>query len=185
MKKIIVATLVGTIIYFGFQSIMWMGGFHRDFYSYAPGQDTVMKALSANLPAEGLFMMPMADPSSPDFKAQQEKLEKAMPGNPWAMVFYHPKMSEFSAFYLLKGLMHALIGALIVALVLWYANFPVYWQRFLASMAFAVFTIVMAILSDMNWWTYPWSFVKPQVIDLVFGWGLCSVWMAWFVRRKV
>jgi hypothetical protein len=184
MKKIIIGTLVGTVIYFVFQTIMWMGGFHKDFYTYAAKQDTVMKALSANLPSEGLYMMPMADPKSPDFKVQQEKLEKTMVGNPWAMVFYHPRMSAFSAFYLLKGIMHALIATLVVALVLWYSKFSGFWHRFFVSMAFAVFTLVMAVFSDMNWWSFPWSFVQTQVIDLVFGWGLCSVWLAWFVKLK-
>jgi hypothetical protein len=185
MKKIIIGTIVGTIIYFGFQSVMWEGGFHRDFYTYAAKQDTIMKELTANLPAEGLYMMPMADPKSPDFKAQQEKYEKIMPQNPWAMVFYHPKMGEFSVAYLLKGLMHALIGVLIVALVLWYTKLPGFWQRFLVSIAFAVFTLAMAVFSEMNWWSFPWNFVKASVFDMVFGWGLCSVWLAWFVKKKV
>src|ERR1039457_4066407 len=185
MKKIFIGSPVGTVIYFGFEAIMWMGGFHKDFYTYAAKQDTVMKALSANLPEEGLYMMPMSDPKSPDFKAQQEKLEKKMVGNPWAMVFFHPKMNDFSAFYLLKGIMHALIAALIVALVLYYSKFPGFWQRFLVSMAFAVFTLVMAVFSEMNWWSFPWSFVKQSVFDIVIGWGLCSVWLAWFVTGKV
>ncbi|HSN49926.1 MAG TPA: hypothetical protein VLR52_01760, partial [Bacteroidales bacterium] len=81
MKKIIIGTLVGTIIYFAFQTVMWMGGFHRNFYTYAAKQDTVLKMLSANLPEEGMYMMPMADPNSPDFKAQQEQREKVMIGN--------------------------------------------------------------------------------------------------------
>jgi hypothetical protein len=184
MKKIIIGTIVGTIIYFGYQSVMWMGGFHKDFYTYAAKQDTVIKALSENLPAEGLYMMPMSDPKSPDFKAKQEKLEKTMVGNPWAMVFYHPAMSAFSASNLLKGIMHALIGALIVALVLYFGKFSGFWRRFFVSMAFAVFTLAMAVFSEMNWWSFPWSFVKPSVMDLLIGWGLCSVWLAWFVKAK-
>lgn len=124
MKKMMIGAIVGTLIYFGFQSVMWMGGFHKDFYTYAEKQDSVLASLSANLPAEGLFMMPMSDPKSPDFKAKQEQLEKKMPGNPWAIV-----------------------------------------------------------LSNMNWWSFPWGFVKPQVFDLVIGWGLCSLWLAWFVKK--
>ena len=80
--------------------------------------------------------------------------------------------------------MHVLIGALLVSLVLYYSKFTGFWQRFMVSMAFAGFTLVMAVFSDMNWWSYPWSFIKPQVMDLVIGWGLCSVWLAWFVKAK-
>lgn len=182
MKRIIIGTLVGALIYFGFQTIMWMGGFHKDFYTYATKQDTVLNVLSSSLPTEGLYMMPMADPKSPDFKTQQENLEKTMIGNPWAMVFYHPKMDDFSATYMLLGLFYSLIAALITAIVLYYARFPGFWWRFFISMAFAVFTLTQGVLSNMNWWSFPWSFIGPQVFDLVAGWGLCSVWLAWFIK---
>lgn len=183
MKKIMIGAIVGTLIYFGFQSVMWMGGFHKDFYTYAEKQDSVLASLLANLPAEGLYMMPMSDPNSPDFKAKQEQLEKKMPGNPWAMVFYHPRMEEFSAKALLLGLLYAFLGALISAFVIYMGKFPSYWPRFTVSMLFAVFTLVQGVLSNMNWWTFPWGFVKPQVFDLVIGWGLCSLWLAWFVKK--
>jgi hypothetical protein len=184
MKKIIIGSLVGAIIYFAFQTVMWVGGFHRNFYSYAEKQDTVLKVLSANLPAEGMFMMPMADPNSPDFKARQEKMEKLMPGKPWAMVFYHPKMNDFSASYLLLGVFYALLAACLASTVLFFGRFPGFWSRFLVSMAFAVFTLAQGVLGNMNWWSFPWSFIQPQVMDLLLGWGLTSAWLAWYVKSK-
>jgi len=182
MKKTIIGALVGTLVYFGFQTVMWMGGFHMDFYTYAAKQDTVLASLTANLPAEGMYMMPMADSKSPDFKSRQQEIEKTMVGNPWAMVFYHPRMSESSASYLIMGLLYAFIAALVAAIVLYYGKIPGFCGRFCVSMAFALFALSQGVLNDMNWWSYPWSFVKPQVIDLTLGWGLCSVWLGWFVR---
>ena len=184
MKKMIIGAIVGTLIYFGFQTLMWMGGFHKDFYKYATKQDTILSSLSANLPSEGLYMMPMADPQSPDFKSRQQELEKTMVGNPWAMVFYHPKMEEFSARTLIMGIVYSFIGAFIAAFVIYMGKFPCYWSRFTVSMLFAVFTLAQGVLSNMNWWSFPWGFTKHQVLDLVIGWGLCSVWLAWFVKNK-
>jgi len=183
MKKTIIGAVIGTLIYFGFQSVMWMGGFHRDFYTYASKQDTVLKSLEANLPAEGLYMMPMQDPKRPDFEARQEQMEKTKVGNPWAMVFYHPKMADFSGSAMAIGIIYAFIAALIAALILYYGKFPGFWSRFFVAMSFAVFTLAQSVLSNMNWWSFPWGFVKPQVLDLVFGWGLCSVWLGWYVKR--
>lgn len=184
MKKIIIGALVGAVIYFGFQTMMWVGGFHRHFYTYTPNQDTIMSTLSANLPAEGLYMMPMGDPQSPDFKAKQEEIEKTMVGNPWAMVFYHPKMNDFSPLFMIVGFVYTLLGTLMVAFVIYIGKFPCFWSRFTVSMLFAFFTLIMGVMVDMHWWEFPWSFIKPQVIDLLLGWGLCSVWLGWYVRRK-
>ncbi len=184
MKRIFIGALAGTLIYFGFQSVMWMGGFHRNFYTYTPNQDTILRSLSGNLTSDGLYMMPMADPNSPDFKTRQEELEKKMPGNPWTMVFYHPKMEEFSMAYMMIGLLYAFIASLVAAMVLYFGNFPGFWSRFLVAMAFAVFTLVQAVLGNMNWWSFPWCFVKHQVLDLLIGWALCSVWLGWYVKKR-
>ncbi len=184
MKRVIIGALVGAVIYFGFQTTMWVGGFHKHFYTHAANQDTVLACLAQNLPAEGMYMMPMADQESPDFKTRQQELEKTMIGNPWAMVFYHPKMSEFSARALILGLLFAFIAAFAAAFIMFMGKFPCFWSRFTASMLFAVFTLVQGVLCDMNWWEFPWRFIRPQVIDLAAGWALTSVWLGWFVRPR-
>ena len=93
MKKIIIGSLVGTIIFFALQSALWMGGFHNDFSSYTPNQAPIMNALGQNLSEDGVFMMPMADPKSATVKQDEEKLMKEGAGKPWAMVFYHKSAS--------------------------------------------------------------------------------------------
>ena len=59
MKRIIIGTLVGTVIYFVYQSVMWVGGFHQDFNTYTARQDTILQVLNRTLKADGLYMMPM------------------------------------------------------------------------------------------------------------------------------
>lgn len=184
MKKVIIGALVGTVIYFGFQTALWIGGFHRNFYTYAAEQDTVLNFLSQRLPEEGMYMMPMADNQSPDFKMRQQELEKTMAGNPWVMVFFHPKMSDFSAATLILGILFGFIAAFIASFIMFMGSFPCFWSRFTVSMLFAVFALIQGAFSYMNWWEFPWSFIQPQVIDLAIGWGLTSVWLGWFVKPR-
>jgi hypothetical protein len=184
MKRIIIGTIVAALIYFVFQAIMWVGGVHRNFYTYTPKQDTILHILSGNLGQDGLYMMPMADPNSPEFKNQQQEMEKKMPGNPWAMVFYHPRMMDMTAGYMLIGLLYTLIASLVVTIIVYVGNFRGFGGRFFSAWIFAVFTIFMGVLGNMNWWSFPWSFVQPQVFDLLIGWAIASLWIAWFVKRK-
>jgi hypothetical protein len=37
----------------------------------------------------------------------------------------------------------------------------------------------------MSWWSYPWSWISTQIIDIVVGWGLCSVWLGFYVKGKM
>jgi hypothetical protein len=51
-------------------------------------------------------------------------------------------------------------------------------------MAFAAFALFQGALNNMNWWDFPWSFVRPQVMDLTIGWGVTSIWLAYYVKKK-
>jgi hypothetical protein len=184
MKKIIIGSIVAAVIYFVFQAIMWVGGVHRNFYTYTAKQDTIMHLLSGTLMQDGMYMMPMADPNSADFKNKQQDLEKKMPGNPWAMVFYHPKMMDMTSAYMLLGFLYTLIASLVVTIVVYLGNFHGFGGRFFAAWLIAVFALFMGVLGNMNWWSFPWSFVQPQVFDLLIGWGIASLWIALFVKRK-
>jgi len=183
MKKILIGTLVGGIIYFMMQSLMWMSGIHNDFSSYTKNHEAILNCLNQNLTEDGLYMMPTVDPASPTAEEDSEKLHKEMEGKPWAFVFYHKSMDGGMTKMMLTGLLWSLIAALIASFVLFHGGFETFYTRFLVSMSFALFCLSQGVLDDMNWWAYPWNFVKAEVIDIVVGWGVCSVWLAWYLKK--
>jgi hypothetical protein len=183
MKKIIIGTLVASVIFFLYQMLMWMGGIHDIGNNYTDRQETIMKTLNENLQKDGMYMMPSVDPAAPNAKEMEEKIMTENAGKPWVMIFYHPQMKGFEASYVLTGLFYTLIACLIASLVIFHGNFNTFGKRFLVSMAFAIFTLSQGVLDDMNWWNYPWAFVKASVVDLTFGWGLCSLWLAGYVKK--
>lgn len=183
MKRIIIGVIVGTVIYFAYQSAMWMSGIHSGFGKYTPNQTAIMQNLNQNITEDGMYWMPTADPKAPDYEAQEEKMMTENVGKPWAMVFYHKAMPGMTAGYVLMGVFYTVLGCLVACLLIYYGNFASFGTRFLASMALAAFALSQCVLDDMNWMSYPWHFVQPQVIDLILGWGITSVWLAWFVKR--
>ena len=183
MKKIIIGTLVGTVIFFVYESIMWEGGLHDNFSSYTANQSVILNTLGQNLNADGLYFMPFIDPASPTKKQDMEKMWTNNVGKPWAMIFYHKSQQEMNMCYMLMGLLYTLIASLITSLVLFYGSFTTFNARFLVSMGFAIFTLCQGVLDSANWFSYPWSFVKPEIIDLTLGWGICSAWFAWYFKK--
>ena len=183
MKRILIGTLVGTVIFFAYQSIMWTGGFHSDFSTYTQNQEPVLNALSNHLDAEGLYIIPSADPLSPGYKDEQMQMHTENVGKPWAMIFYHPAMKNVSSTYILTGIFYTFIACLLACMVIYHGSFTTFGSRFFVAMAFALFTLSQGVLDEMNWWSFPWSFIKPQVIDLTVGWAFCSVWIAIYVKK--
>ncbi len=184
MKKVIIGALVGAIIFFIFESVMWMGGFHNDFSTYSPNQGVIMQTLNTNLSQDGAYMMPSADVNAADAEAQNEKIMTEGVGKPWAMVFYHTKMKGMEASYMITGFLYTLLACFIAAFVLHSGRFNTFGKRFGVAMSFSLFAILQCSLTQMNWWDYPWNFIKATVYDLIFGWALVALWFAWFVKEK-
>lgn len=184
MKKIAIGGLVAGFIYFAFQSIMWMGGFHNDFSQYTSNSKAILDVLDQNLAGDGLYMIPCADPNSPMKEKDEEALMTANLGKPWAMIFYHQRMDGMSASYLLLGLLYALLSGFLVAFVLSFGAFEKYSMRFAVSICFALFALFQGILDDMNWFSFPWHYIKAEMIDLLLGWTLSSFWLAWYFSKS-
>lgn len=183
MKKVIIGTLVSTIIFFVYQAAMWMGGMHNNLWIYNQSQDTVLAKMSDHNFKEGLYFIPSADPASKTFGKDMEQIMKSRVGKPWAMVFYHTSMNDMEASNMILDFVYILIGVLVVVLVIYHGRFSSFSARFLAGMAFGIFAIFQAVLDDMNWWSYPWSFVQPQVVDLTIGWAICCLFLAYYLKR--
>ena len=184
MKKIIIGTLIGTIIFFAYQSAMWVGGFHKNLWSYSAEQNKILQSMSDAHLQEALYVMPDPNPNGTmDHNKAHDEMTKYV-GKPWAMVFYHPVMHGEDMGMILKGLMHSLFAALIAAMVIYYGAFSSFSSRFFTGWSFGLFAIVQGPMNELNWWSFPWSFVQPQVIDLTVGWALCSIWLAWYVKRS-
>ncbi|MBS3915304.1 MAG: hypothetical protein KG003_12475 [Bacteroidetes bacterium] len=183
MKKVIIGAIVSTVLFFGWQSAMWMSGAHNDFASKTPNPDSIMACLNQNIKADGLYTIPSHDPDKKMSREEEEKAMKAMDGKPWAMIFYHNTHSASEGTRIAKGFIHALLASILVALVLWGGNFASFGGRLFVAYSFAIFTAVVSIMTNMNWWDYPMGFIKAELIDLLGGWALSSLWLAWFVKR--
>jgi hypothetical protein len=183
MLKIIIGALVATVLYFGFQSAMWMGGVHDGFASYTPKQDSLLAEIGNTVGEEGLYFLPGWDPNKKPTDEEKKAEMKKRVGKPWAMVFYHKSMMDMEGSYLMKSVLYALISSLLVAMVLFYGAFLSFTSRFLVSISFAAFALFTAVFTGANWWEYPWGWVKTSLIDIAGGWILASIWLAWYVKR--
>lgn len=183
MKKVIIGALVSMILYFGWQSAMWIGGVHNDFARKTPNPDTIMSTLTQNLKEDGLYTIPSHDPDKKMTREEEEKAMKAMEGKPWAMIFYHDKHGAAESMRMVKGLIYAFFASLLVAMVLYGGAFATFGGRLFVAFSFALFGVVVSTLTMTNWWDYPMGFVKAELIDLIGGWALASLWLAWYVKR--
>lgn len=192
MKKLIIGSLVGTIIIFIWGAVSWMIlPIHLNSFMYSPNQDSIMQCLSTNLSEPGAYMMPMVDNRSvgsfdPQYHEDCEKMMGETIGKPAAYVIYTPAMEMMGGSMFAFGFLFDLIAVLCAVIILAAAGdkLTTFFQRWWMVMLIGVAIAMQGKLLDWNWMYFPWHFIKGSLIDIVVGWGLCGAWLAWYLGRK-
>lgn len=192
MKKLIIGSLVGTIIIFVWSAMSWMVlPIHTQSFWYTPNQDSIMKNLSANLTETGAYMIPTVDNRTCGmFDAKyQEDVEKHMKeciGKPSAIVIYTSKNEAMNGSMFAFGFLFDFIAVLCAVIILAAAGDKLhsFYQRWWMVMLIGVAIAMQGKLLDWNWMSFPWHFIRGSVIDIVVQWGLCGAWLAWYLGRK-
>jgi len=185
MKKVIIATIVGTLIYFAWLSLSWMAlGLHNNTIKHSPAQDSIMRMLENNIKESGVYIVPTTDPQSPNARDKEMELYKERLGKPWAMVLYNTTFDGFNASQMIMGLLYNLIAVLVVTLVIYNGAFGSFGARFIVAMGFGIVTIVSTKLTEMNFWEFPWHFIAGDILDILLAWTFIGLWLGWYLGRK-
>jgi len=185
MKKILIGSLVGAILLFGWQAISWTAsGVHDKAYQYLPNQDSIINFLSAQLPGEGQYMVPRSDPKSK--QEEQMRSNEQMKGRSWAVISYH-KAYEFDMVKpMLRGFVISFICVWLACLMI--RRFDPAYKNFLsvftAVLTFGAICFLFVWYNQHNWFQTTWDVLWGELIDNLVAWGLCGIWLGWWYSRK-
>jgi hypothetical protein len=183
MKKLIIGSLVGAILLFGWQTLSWtMLHIHDKAYKYTPSQDSLLATITNTLHAEGQYMLPrVADNASQE---DMEKLGKQMDGKPWAVVTLHNAYKYDMVMPIVRGFLIALVCMLLVCQVIQKFTRQTFGSVFVTVMTFALVSFLYVSYNGHNWFKTPWDVLNGELIDTVAGWGLSGLWLGWWYGKK-
>jgi len=180
MKRTLVAVLVGAIIVVGCHALtLMLLPYHNDAYRYTPNEQSILSNLSSSVKDEGTYMLPGIKPGlSQD---EQAKVWEANSGKPWAMVTYHPAQTGNMTSQMVRGFLIALVCVLIVCWLLKGING--FTNIFFRSLMIGFFAWLFIHYNNHNWFQMPWSVIKSELVDCLAAWGLCGLWLGWWLNR--
>jgi len=184
MKRLLIASTVGTIILY-----VWLAlahtvlMFHYSDFKYTPAQDSILTAVSSSLHEDGFYMTPYYNEGT-SMKEMEDEM-KARIGKPWALINYHSEMEDESAMTFIMSLIYNFISVLIICIALATASSKLasFGQHLWFVMLFAFFPIFSSLLLMYNWEGFPMQFLRGEIIDLIVGYFLTGLWLAWYYRR--
>ena len=180
MKKLIIGGLVGGILVFLWQTLSWTAlNLHGPEYKQAPNQDAIISSL-AQL-EEGQYMIPRANENAS--RKEMEDLQKKMldEKSPWAVVTYHKAYTTDMVMNIVRGLLVSIIAALFVCWILMKQN-STFGTTFISSILIGVAGYLFIPYSGHIWFQTPGA--TTHLIDALLSWGLCGLWLGWWLNRK-
>jgi hypothetical protein len=189
MTRAIIATLVGAVILYGWNALSWtVLPVHFHSFKYSPEQEEILQTLDEKLPESGTYIMPTADNRDVGYydEEYQEEMQEIMKENEGsgALLFYYEDGlgEEVSSF--ITGFLFFLLSAFIAVILLSVArpNLNSFFQRWWFVMLVPLLVALLGPLSDWNWLGFHWHYIKCMLLDLGVSWGLCGLWLAYYLK---
>jgi 4-amino-4-deoxy-L-arabinose transferase-like glycosyltransferase len=181
MKKLAIASIVGGIIIFIYQTLSWtVLNLHQANQEYTPKQDTILAFMNQQFSEDGSYLLPYF-PKGTSSDDMQKLMQSAM-GKPWMQIQYHKVQNMSMGANIAKGLV---TDILIVALLCWIlikmtdAGFG---KIFMACLITGIIVFLNSPFTVHIW--YPKADIGAHFTDAVISWGLCGIWLGWFLNRR-
>lgn len=184
MKRLLIASIVGTIILYVFLALAHtVLNMHYSDYKYTPSQDSIIRSLSSYLHEDGMYMVPYYQQGTPMKEIEADMHSRV--GNPWAMINYQSQMEGENGMMFLMSFIYNFISVLIicVALATASARLGSFGQHLWFVMLFALFAIFATTMMSYNWEGQPMHHLKGSIIDNLVGYFLVGLWLAWYYGR--
>ena len=183
MKKIIIGSLVGAILLFGWSSLSWtVFHLHESELKYTTAQDSLMSSISSLIKEDGQYLIPSLPPGSS--MEAMEDFGKKLEGKPWATIMYHSSHEIEMAMPIIRGFFICLVCIVLVCWIIQRLVRKTFSNVFSTVMTFAAICFLFVWYNQHNWFHTPWSVLQPELIDLLVGWGLAGIWLGWWYSRK-
>jgi hypothetical protein len=183
MKKSLIGAIIGGLLIFIWQTLSWtMLDLHRPAQDHTPKQDSIMNFLNVNLDKEGGYLMPSA-PKGTSFE-EMKKLGEKQQGKPWAIIQYHRALSSSMNEMYMNMLRGFVATAFMVWLLCWILgkwNKASFFNIFLACIFTGLIVFINETYNTFIW--YKIFDVRAHLIDALASWGLCGVWLGWWMRK--
>lgn len=186
MKQIIVAAILGAVVYFVWQMATWMLiPVHGPTVAALPDEDIVRDALIQQQIESGVYIVPHGNNEEDMMDPESEFMKRHQAGPIFAVYYRKEGLDPMSASVLGLGFLTDLLGVAIVASMLGCATHGTcrsYAKRVGFVTGFGVFLALMGHVSYYNWMHFEAYYTAMFIVDAVVGWLLVGLVVAAIIR---
>lgn len=181
MKKPLIGAIVGGIIIFLWQFISWAAlNLHHASQEYTAKQDSILSYLNSQFTEDGSYLLPNYPPGQS--REEMEKQMESNKGKPWAQIQYHKAMNIDMGMNILRGFLADIIMVALLCWILMKLSAPNFSRIFTVCLLTGIIVFINSPYTIHIW--YPKADIWMHFADAIVGWGLCGIWLGWWLGRK-
>ncbi len=182
MRRLLVAALLAAIVVTLWGVVSWtVLPWHSRVLKGIPDGEPVTEVLAERVSGSGVYHYPGAEGGAdPGAWAERYRRGPNIPFLVWSATGSDP----LSRWLFVRGFILNLVAAFRGAALLAAATpvLPGFGSRVLLVGLLAGFAAVQSRLTDWSWWRFPLDYSLVAAFDLVVGWTLAGLVLAWRIR---
>jgi hypothetical protein len=184
IKKLLIGAVVGAILQFVWGGISYMAiPWHKMTMESFKDEAAMAKAITANAPAAGIYVLPNPNPHDAPtdpaaVKAAHDKAQAMWTSGPVVFAAVSGGTNPDMKYQFGGALCIGALGGFLMTWLLLSVGLPGYWQRARFVSTVALTAGVLVHLPYFNWWGFPMMYTKVQVADLFIGWTITGMALA-------
>ncbi|MGH7570327.1 MAG: hypothetical protein ACREMK_00595 [Gemmatimonadota bacterium] len=178
MRRLLVAALLAAIVVTLWGAVSWMVlPWHHMVLDGIPDGEAVTQALGERVTGSGVYHYPGPEDGDSDAWVERYRRGPNISFLAWSATGSDP----WSPWFLVAGFLLNLVAAFLAAALLAAAApaLPGLGSRVLFIALLAGFAALQSRLVDWNWWRFPLDYSLVAAFDLVIGWSLAGLVLAW------
>ncbi|MHA8071682.1 hypothetical protein V7S77_07165 [Aquirufa ecclesiirivi] len=182
MKRTIIGAVVGGLIIFFWQAASHVAfNLHEPSQMYTASQDSVLNVLAKHLKKEGGYILPRMENEQDMAKA--DEFTKSVTGKPWARIQYYSNYNISMQDNMIRGLIVDIFLVFLVIYLIRQLKTPT--MKTILGMCLVIGVLVFTNSTYTQHIWYPVFDLRAELIDLIVSWGLCGLWLGWYLPRRV
>ena len=192
MFKVLIAAILGGIIFFAWNSVSWMVlPWHQQTINHFDNDQAVMEALSANANAEkggGIYLLPKMEHKAKNSNSDEMPAESAdsqVSQEPFAFISYKPQGSGRSMEDSMKfALINSILVSILIVILLSGTSDLGYMARVFYVVMISFVGALLGHVPNWIWWGFDGGYTLVMVADTLIGWFLAGLIIAAFIGRE-
>jgi len=183
MKKIFIAGLIGGIIVYAWTTLSYtVLNLHDSAQAYLPAekQAAILETLSKQEVPEGSYLLPRLPTEST--MEEQQKMGEQMEGKPWARISYYHAWKMTMGMNMIRGLLADIIMVIMACWILVKINSKSFGVYFISSLLIGLIAFINNPYTGHIW--YPMHDINYLLLDAIVAWGLCGLWLGWYLGSR-